>query len=87
MKQQLISKFTRRVAFGLPGDQSLPEDPVAWALSQLRSVPPIDILERDASRRTDLPPDMKLLSDMDEVMRAFADHQRIEKSPSKKPRP
>ena len=79
MQQQLISKFTRRVAFGLPGGQSLPEDPVAWALSQLRSVPPIDILERDGTRRADLPADMKLLSDMDEVMHAFADHQRIEK--------
>ncbi len=79
MQQQLISKFTRRVAFGLPGGQSLPEDPVAWAMSQLRSVPPIDILERDGTRRADLPADMKLLSDMDEVMHAFVDHKRIEK--------
>ena len=79
MRQQDISKFTRRVAFGIRGDQSLPADPLTWAIQQLGVEPPIDIIEPDGSRRSDLPADMKLLSDIDDVMHAFATHQRVEK--------
>jgi uncharacterized protein (DUF1800 family) len=79
MRQQDISKFTRRVAFGIRGDQSLPDDPLTWAIQQLGVEPPIDIIEPDGSRRSDLPADMKLLSDIDDVMHAFATHQRVEK--------
>jgi len=78
MKTSLVSKFTRRVAFGVAGDLELPADPVGWALAQLSAVPPIDILEADGSRRQDLPPDMRLLWKMDDVMRALAQHQRAE---------
>lgn len=73
----LVSKFTRRVAFGLTGDQALPADPLNWAIAQLTQDPPIDIIERDGSRRQDLPADMVLLSDMNKVMHAFAAHQRV----------
>ncbi len=74
----LVSKFTRRVAFGFTGDQALPADPLNWAITQLTQDPPIDIIERDGSRRQDLPADMVLLSDIHQVMHAFATHQRVE---------
>ena len=78
MRTHLISKFTRRVAFGLRGDAALPDDPVAWAVAQLQVAPPIDIIESDGTRRQDLPAGMSLLTDMDDVMHAFAKHQRLE---------
>lgn len=79
-QQHLIGKFTRRVAFGLPADQALPADPVAWAQAQLLKVPPIDIIERDGSRRSDLPDWVKLLWSMDDVMTAFERHQATERA-------
>ncbi len=74
----LAHKFTRRVAFGLPHDAPLPDDSLAWAKAQLRRPPPIDILERDGSRRTDLPAWVHLLWRMDDVMYAFEKHRRLE---------
>lgn len=79
MNSQLVSRFTRRVAFGMAGDKLLPTDPVAWAADQLSQLPPIDIMEAGGERRKDLPKDMRLLSEMDEVMRAFALHQSSER--------
>ncbi len=77
---QLAHRFTRRVAFGLPAEVAPPADPVGWALAQLQRVPPIDILERDGSRRADLPEGMRLLWEMDEVMTAFQRHQEAERA-------
>lgn len=74
-----VSKFTRRIAFGRAGDQALPADPIGWAVEQLAQDPAIDILERDGSRRADLPADMVLHTDINKVMHAFATHQRLEK--------
>ena len=79
-QQHLIGKFTRRVAFGLPVGQALPADPVAWAQAQLLKAPPIDIIERDGSRRSDLPDWVKLLWSMDDVMTAFQGHQEAERA-------
>lgn len=79
MQSSLVSKFTRRVAFGVPGDQTLPADPVAWASAQVAALPPIDVLEPNGERRQDLPKDMRLLWSMDEVMHAFEQHQRAER--------
>lgn len=79
MHSSLVSKFTRRVAFGIAGDQALPADPVAWACAQITALPPIDVLEPDGSRRQDLPPDMRLLWSMDDVMHVFEQHQRAER--------
>jgi uncharacterized protein (DUF1800 family) len=79
MQSSLVSKFTRRVAFGVPGDKALPDDPVAWANAQLAVLPPMDILESDGTRRKDLPADMRLLWEMDDVMHAFEQHQRAER--------
>lgn len=74
----LAHQFTRRVAFGLPHDAALPDDPLAWAKAQLKRVPPMDILERDGTRRTDLPTWVQLLWRMDDVMQAFEKHRRLE---------
>lgn len=76
----LVHRFTRRVAFGLPADAQTPADPLGWAQAQLDQVPPIDILERDGSRRADLPEGMRLLWEMDEVMTAFHQHQVAERA-------
>lgn len=76
-----VHAFTRRVSFGLPADVAAPEDPVAWAVAQLGPpAPPIDIIERDRSRRRDLPENLRLRSTMDEVMRAFHEHQEAERA-------
>ena len=32
----LVQQFTRRVAFGLPHQAALPDDPLAWAKAQLK---------------------------------------------------
>ena len=80
MQSSLVSKFTRRVAFGVPGDQALPADPVAWASDQVTGLPPIDVLEPDGKRRQDLPTDMRLLWSMDEVMHAFEAHRQVEQA-------
>ena len=77
MQSSLVSKFTRRVAFGVPGDQGLPADPVAWASAQVVDLPPIDVLEPHGKRRQDLPADMRLLWSMDEVMHAFEQHRQV----------
>ena len=79
MQSSLVSKFTRRVAFGVPGDKALPDDPVAWANAQLAVLPTMDILESDGTRRKDLPADMRLLWEMDDVMHVFEQHQRAER--------
>jgi len=79
MHSSLVSKFTRRVAFGVAGDKSLPTDPVAWANAQLTILPPLDIWEPDGTRRRDLPVDLRLLWEMDDVMHAFEAHQRAER--------
>lgn len=77
---QLVHRFTRRVAFGLRADAQLPADPLNWAQAQVAQVPPIDILERDGTRRADLPEGMRLLWEMDEVMTAFHRHQEAERA-------
>ena len=84
MHSSLVSKFTRRVAFGVPGDQALPTDPVAWANAQVALLPPIGVLEPNGERRQDLPPEMRLLWSMDEVMHAFERHRRTARLSLKK---
>jgi uncharacterized protein (DUF1800 family) len=46
----------------------------------LSAVPPIDIIERDRTRRADLPESVRLRWTMDEVMQAFHDHQQAERA-------
>jgi hypothetical protein len=77
----LQHKFLRRFAFGLSPGQATPADPLGWARAQvqLAKAPPIDILERDGTRRRDLPDWVKLLWTMDEVMQAFQAHQEAER--------
>lgn len=79
-KEYLSLKFTRRVAFGISAQAPTPTDPLAWAAAQLKQTPPIDILERDGSRRTDLPDWVKLRWTNDDVMTAFHGHQEAEKA-------
>ena len=74
----LAQQFMRRVAFGLPHQAALPGDPLAWAKAQLQRVPPIDILEPDGTRRSDLPEWVKLRWRMDDVMQAFENHRQLE---------
>jgi len=79
-KEYLSLKFTRRVAFGISAQTPTPTDPLAWAAAQLKQTPPIDILERDGSRRTDLPDWVKLRWTTDDVMTALHVHQEAEKA-------
>jgi uncharacterized protein (DUF1800 family) len=76
--EPLISKYMRRVAFGCPPQQALPADPVAWAQTQVAAEPPIDIVEADGSRRADLPPDITLRWDMNDIMLAWQAHSDAE---------
>jgi uncharacterized protein (DUF1800 family) len=81
-----VHAFTRRVAFGLPAGVEPPQDPVAWAVGQLQRTPPIDIIERDRTRRADLPAGLQLLWSMDEVMHASHTHQEAERASFEKGR-
>jgi uncharacterized protein (DUF1800 family) len=69
--EPLISKYMRRVAFGCPPQQALPVDPVVWAQRQVDATPPIDIVEADGSRRADLPADLRLRWEMNDIMLAW----------------
>ena len=64
-------RFTRKIAFGWPNGHPLPQDVLGWALSQFNSVPTIDILEPDGSRRKDLPESVRLVWGMEDTMAAY----------------
>jgi uncharacterized protein (DUF1800 family) len=66
-----LHRFARRVGFGLAPGEAISGDPVQWAAGQLRSIPPIGIVEPDGSPRTDLPEGLKLLGSGDELMHAW----------------
>ncbi len=71
-------QFSRRVAFGLRPGQPLPADPLAWAVAQVRQLPPMAVLGPDGQARSDLPAGMKLISDMDELIRRFQDSHDVD---------
>ncbi len=66
-----VHPYARRVAFGLRPEQAVPADPLAWAVRQVSQLPPIGVLGVDGQARVDLPEGMKLVSDMDELMRRY----------------
>lgn len=69
--EALRQRFARRVGFGLKPGEDVPDDPVAWAAAQLRSVPPMGVIEPDGAARADLPAGMRLLGSGDELMVAW----------------
>ena len=66
-----LHRYARRVGFGLTPGEHPGDDPVGWAAAQLRSVPPIGIVEPDGRPRADLPEGLRLRGSGDELMHAW----------------
>ena len=73
-----LHQFSRRVAFGFRPGQALPADPLAWAVPQVRQLPPIGVFGPDGQVRSDLPTGMKLVSGMDELMRRYQESSDVD---------
>lgn len=65
-------RFLRRIAFAQAPGQPAPADPLAWALAQVDTPPPV-VLRTASGPRTDLPAEARLLSKMSDVMTAYRD--------------
>lgn len=69
-----LQRYARRVGVGLAPSERIDGDPVGWAAAQLRSVPPIGILEPDGRERADLPEGLRLRGSGDELMHDWQRH-------------
>lgn len=66
-----LQRYARRVGFGLAPGERIGDDPVGWAVAQLRVVPSIAIIEPGGSPRADLPAGLTLRGSGDGLMHAW----------------